>query len=312
MYAVIQAVTIGLSLAMLGLGVFISFRIFDFPDITADGSITTGAAITASLIHAGVSPFIAMFAGMCGGCVAGALTGLIHTKFKVNRLLSGILVMTALYSLNVHIMNRQASIVLLYDSTLITSIERFSLFLGLKPESQLWGMFIKDWFLLLCILVAVAVIAGMVNRFFASHLGMAMRATGDNEKMIRALGVDVDRMIILGLAVSNGLIALSGSILAQILGVADIQLGIGMIVYGLASVIIGQTLVRSKRFAWMIVGTILGSVVLRVFVAITFQLGLPPEDMKIITAVFVFVSLILPRLAPRFSFKKPSNREVAV
>ena len=219
--------TVGLILGLLALGVFVSFRIFAFPDITADGSLTLGAAGTAALIVRGYSPWAATAASM----------------------LAGILVATALYSVNL------AAVGLL-----------------------------------------VAALAWALHAFLRTGLGTAMRATGDNPRMVRSLGVDVGRMITLGLMMSNALVALSGAILAQYQGFADIQMGIGMIVWGLASVILGQALVGAGGVGLSIAGAVLGSLLFRLMVALALRWGLDPNDLKLITAAFVFAALVLPRL----------------
>ncbi len=300
MTLLVGAFTIGLILALLSLGVLVSFRIFGLPDITADGSITLGAAVTATLCAQGINPVFATAAGMVSGAMAGALTGVLHTKFKINALLAGILVMTALYSINLRVMGR-SNIPLMQHTTLGTWGE--SIGLRLLGEHGLlvfgWRVGAGEVALLLgsfamAVLVAVALFA-----FFRTHLGTAMRATGDNPQMIRALGANVETHIILGLALSNGLIALGGSLLAQYQGFADAQMGIGMIVWGLASVIIGEALTGGRSLGLTLVGAIMGSVLFRLLVAVALRWGLNPNDLKLITAAFVFAALILPGLLKR-------------
>src|SRR5258706_13001451 len=248
MTLLIGASTIGLILALLALGVYLSFRIFNFPDITADGSITLGAAVTATLLVRHVQPELATLAGFAAGVLAGATTGVLHTKFKINGLLSGILVMTALYSVNLHVMGK-SNVPLLNESTMASQAESLGLRLLHTTDGDLnvfgWSVGVRDAAMLVCMLGLVSLLGLVLYLFFRTNLGTAMRATGDNPQMIRALGVSVDFIIILGLALSNGLIALSGSLLAQYQGFADVQLGIGMVVWGLASLIIGDALLRS-------------------------------------------------------------------
>ncbi len=306
MSLLIGAMTIGFILSLLALGVFISFRIFSFADITADGSSTLGAALAAALIVKGVNPVLATAAGFAGGFLAGAVTGTLATKFKVNSLLSGILVMTSLYSINLHIMGR-SNVPLLGQKTLATYAESIGTkMLGGRASLNVWGWEVStlDASVLIMMFAAI-VLAGLVLfAFFQTNLGTAMRATGDNSQMIRALGVNDGNMIILGLAVSNGLVALAGAFLAQYQGFADVQMGIGMVVWGLASVIIGEALVGTTQLGLTICGAVMGSVLFRLLVAIALRLGLNPNDLKLITAVFVFVALVLPNLLRKFRSRR--------
>ena len=306
MTLVIGALTIGLILSVLALGVYISFRIFDFPDITAEGSITLGAAVAAVLLVSGMNPFAATGAAFCAGLAAGALTGVLHTKFKINGLLSGILVMTALYSVNLHVMGK-SNVPLLSANTFGNYAEDAVRALGMTGSVRLlgWDVSVRDFSILVGVLGAIVIMGFALDRFFRTHLGTAMRATGDNPQMIRALGVDVGAMVILGLAVSNGLIAVSGALLAQYQGFADVQMGIGMLVWGLASVIIGEALVGVRSLGLSIVGTIMGSVLFRLLVAMALRWGLDPNDLKLITAVFVFGALVLPTLLAKLRSRKP-------
>jgi putative ABC transport system permease protein len=301
MTLLIGSVTIGLILALLALGIFISFRIFDFPDITAEGSFTFGASITASMIIAGFNPVIATLAAFAGGLLAGTSTGIIHTKFKVNPLLSGILVMTALYSVNLHVMGK-SNVPLLSEKTLFTWFENFSIQVSGKDAVFNiigWNVPAKDiWTLLFCLLIIV-VFSLILLWFFRTNLGTAMRATGDNDQMIRALGVNTKGMIIFGVALSNGFIALSGSMLAQFQGFADVQMGIGMMVWGLASVIIGEALISENSLGQVIAGAVIGAVLFRLLVAIALRWGMNPNDLKLITAAFVFIALVLPGFMKR-------------
>ena len=298
MTLLIGASTIGLILALLALGVYLSFRIFNFPDITADGSITLGAAVTATLLVHRVPPVPATLAGFAAGVLAGTTTGVLHTKFKINGLLSGILVMTALYSINLHVMGK-SNVPLLNESTLASGTEDLAR-KWLHAEADLdvfgWTVGLRDAANLLGMFALVCCLGVVLYLFFRTNLGTAMRATGDNPQMIRALGVSVDFMLIFGLALSNGLIALAGSLLAQYQGFADVQMGIGMVVWGLASVIIGEALVGSTRVGLLITGAVMGSVLFRLLVAIALRWGLNPNDLKLITAAFVFVALVAPML----------------
>ena len=312
MTLLIGSTTMGLILALLALGVYLSFRIFNFPDITADGSITFGASVTSILLVHHWSPSVATTAGFLAGMIAGTTTGLLHTKFKINGLLSGILVMTALYSVNLHVM-RKSNVPLLNEKTLATQAESlgYRLF-GTQADLNLfgWTVGVRDAAMLMAALGFIVLVGLALYLFFRTNLGTAMRATGDNPQMNRALGVSVDFILILGLALSNGLIGLSGALLAQYQGFADVQMGIGMVVWGLASVIIGESLVGSLKVGLLITGAVMGSVLFRLLVAIALRWGLNPNDLKLITAAFVFVALIAPTLLSklkRVSSPKPSS-----
>lgn len=305
MTLVIGALTIGLILSVLALGVYISFRIFDFPDITAEGSITLGAAVAAILLVSGTNPIVATAAAFCAGLAAGSVTGVLHTKFKINGLLSGILVMTALYSVNLHVMGK-SNVPLLSATTFGNYAEAAARALGMKDSVRVlgWDVSGRDVSIFIAVFGAIVIMGVALDWFFRTQLGTAMRATGDNPQMIRALGVDVSAMVILGLAVSNGLIAVSGALLAQYQGFADVQMGIGMLVWGLASVIIGEALVGVRSLGLSIVGTIMGSVLFRLLVAMALRWGLDPNDLKLITAVFVFGALVLPALLTKLRSRK--------
>ena len=312
MSLLIGSITIGLILSLLALGIFISFRIFDFPDITAEGSFTFGAATAASLIVAGMNPLLASLIAFIAGMAAGAVTGVIHTRFKINPLLAGILVMTALYSVNLHVMGR-SNVPMLNQTTVFTWIEDFSVWMsGADVQTMVlgWEVNVKDLWLLLFCAVAIAVFCVILWWFFKTNLGTAMRATGDNDQMIRALGVNTKAMIIAGVALSNGFIALAGAMLAQYQGFADVQMGIGMMVWGLASVIIGEAIINDNSLGFVITGAVFGSVLFRLLVAIALRWGLNPNDLKIITALFVFIALILPGIMKnkkKLNFKRKAH-----
>jgi putative tryptophan/tyrosine transport system permease protein len=305
MSLLIGALTLGFIFSLVALGVLISFRIFDFPDITADGSSALGAAVAAMLLIKNVNPAVATAAGFAGGFLAGAVTGTLATKFKINGLLAGILVMTGLYSVNLHIMGR-SNISLMQSHTLSTYAERVGLlfahgafYLAGWEVAGLEASLVIASFLFI-------VIAGLAMYiFFQTNVGTAMRATGDNDQMVRALGVNDENMIVLGLALSNGLIGLAGAFLAQYQGFADVQMGIGMVVWGLASVILGEALVGTRQLGLSIVGTVMGSVLFRLLLALALRLGLNPNDLKLVTATFVFLALIAPGLLKRFHLFKP-------
>src|SRR5713226_3705017 len=224
MTLLIGALTIGFILSLLALGVFISFRVFAFPDITADGSLTLGAAVAATLLVRGVNPFVATAAAFLAGMLAGATTGTLHTRFKIHGLLSGILVMTALYSVNLHVMGK-SNVPLMSATTLAVKAEHAAARLlgGVSTIDVFgWDVGIRDASSFVAILIAIIVTAIVLYGFFRTNLGTAMRATGDNDQMVRALGISNGTMITFGLAVSNGLIAVAGALLAQYQGFADV------------------------------------------------------------------------------------------
>jgi putative ABC transport system permease protein len=300
MLLLIGALTIGLILSLLALGVFVSFRIFAFPDITADGSITLGGAVAAVLIVAGMHPLLASAAAFWAGALAGATTGVLHTRFKINGLLSGILVMTALYSINLHVMGK-SNVPLMSERTLATIGEAWGVsVLGASSMNVFgWDVSARDAAMLVLSFAAAAAVGALLYLFLRTNLGAAMQAAGDNQQMTRAMGVNVDNMIVLGLALSNGLIALSGALLTQYQGFADVQMGIGMVVWGLASIIIGEALVGTRDLGLVITGGIMGSVLFRLLVALALRGGLNPNDLKLVTAVFVFIALVLPPFLQR-------------
>ena len=300
MLLLIGAFTIGLILSLLALGIFISFRIFEFADITADGSITFGGAVAAVLLVAHVHPVLATAAAFVAGALAGTTTALLHTRFGINRLLSGILVMTALYSINLHIMGK-SNLPLMSERTLTSMADTAALSVFGTPTLYPFGWEVSTRDIAsLTLALTIAVAVGLsLYLFFKTDLGTAMQAAGDNPQMIRALGVNVDRMIVIGLALSNGLTALAGALLTQYQGFADVQMGIGMVVWGLASIIIGQALVRVRDLGFVIIGAVMGSVLFRLIVALALRGGLNLNDLKLITATFVFLALVLPSFVGR-------------
>jgi putative ABC transport system permease protein len=281
------SIALGLCYGFLAMGVFITMRIYNFPDITADGSLTLGASVTAAMLVSGAPPILTIIVASAMGFVAGTLTGVIHTKLRVNGLLSGILVTTALYSINLRIMGR-ANVPLLTVQNIITPFEKS---LSALPKYVVAILFFS---------IAILLIWALLALLFKTNFGLAMRATGDNETMIAAQGVDTDFMKIIGIGLSNALIALSGSLVAQYQGFADIGMGIGIIVFGLASVIIGESLVFGARRKVGVTGLLLlvvvGAIVFRMLVAFALQIGLDPIDFKLITAVFVLLAVGLPQL----------------
>jgi len=295
MTLLLSAWTIGLILSLLSLGIYISYRVFRFADITADGSVTFGAATAAALLTRGVHPVTASIAAFVAGGLAGICTGVLHTRFKINQLLSGILVMTALYSINLHVMG-SSNLPLLSVTTITTYAQDLGRKITGHDSATLlgWPVSARDVGSLIVVGSIVLIIALIAWLFFNTNLGSAMRASGDNEQMIRALGVSVENMIVLGLCIANGLVAFAGALLAQYQGFADVQMGIGMIVWGLASVIIGRALIGTDSVGAALIGTIMGSVLFRLIIALALRWGLNPNDLKLVTAIFVFGALVLP------------------
>ena len=308
MTLLIGALTLGLILALLALGVYVSYRIFNIPDMTAEGTITLGASVAAVMMVHHLSPALATAVATLAGTVAGSITGLLATKCRINALLSGILVMTGLYSVNLHIMGK-SNVPLLETVTFSTYAERLGTrFFGSAPNLNIggWAVSVRDASLLLAILSLIVIVCLVLYWFFRTDLGTALRASGDNPHMICALGVSVDAATIFGLALSNGLIGLCGALMAQYQGFADVQMGVGMVVLGIASVIIGESLVGTRAVGLLITGTVMGSVLFRLLVAIALRWGLDPNDLKLITALFVFAALIAPNFARRIKFRRPS------
>ncbi|NQX67868.1 ABC transporter permease [Paenibacillus alba] len=288
MDSMIGAVELGLLYALMALGVYITFRILDFPDLTVDGSFTTGGAIAAIMISNGYSPILACVAAFAGGLAAGACTGLLHTKGKINGLLSGILMMIALYSINMRIMGKP-NISLLGADTLFSTM---------KPITV--------------VLIIVIIFKLLLDAFLHTDLGLSLRATGDNARMIRSFGANTDRTTILGVSLSNGLVALSGALIAQQSGFADISMGIGMIVIGLASVIIGEAIFGARTVFQATLAAVLGSIVYRIVVALALRVEwLKASDLKLITAIIVIIALVLPSVQRSVKQKATAKRRSA-
>ncbi|KLU60854.1 ribose ABC transporter permease protein [Peptococcaceae bacterium CEB3] len=269
----------GLMYAIMVLGVYLSFRVLDYADLSVDGSFTLGAATAATLIYAGFNPWLATGLASLGGLAAGAFTGLLHTKFKITPLLSGILTMTALYSVNLRVMGRP-NIPLLRMRTVFTDFAQVP-----------W---VGSYSVLLLSFISVTVLGILLYLFLETEIGVALRATGDNEHMIRSQGVNTDAMKILGLSLSNGLVAFSGSYVAQNQEFADVSMGIGMIIAGLASVIIGEVLIGTRSVGRTVVAVIAGGIIYRFIISIVLQLGLAPTDLKLVTALIVITALVSP------------------
>lgn len=291
--ALLGATEIGLIFALVALGVLISFRILNFPDLTADGSFPLGGAVAATLIAGGHDPWLATLAGTAAGAVAGLITAWLNVRLNILQLLASILVMIALYSVNLRIMGAP-------NMPLIGADTVFSPFIARAPDSQ---YLIQP--LVLAVIVVIAKLA--LDAFFASQAGLAMRATGANARMARAQGVATDRMVLLGMAISNALIALAGALYVQTQGGADISMGIGTIVVGLAAVIIGETLIPGRTIMVATLAAVLGALVYRLFIALALNadfIGLQAQDLNLITALLVGFALVLPSLKRKFAAKR--------
>ena len=277
----------GFLFAFLGLGVLITFRFFRFPDLTAEGSYPLGGAVAAALLVQGADPYLASFAAAGAGAVAGSITALIHTKLRINNIIAGIIAMTALYSINLRVMDR-ANIPLLSTPSVFSETVDALNRLGLHLSDNV----------LTTIPIALALLACgalLLIWFFATDLGLAVRATGQNETMIASLGVDTDRTKIVGLALSNAFIAFSGALVAQNHGFADIGMGIGVLVTGAAAVLIGEAIFGDRTVAWWVVAAVCGTVIYQFLVALALRVGLQPTDLRLVTALLLLAALTIPR-----------------
>ncbi|PPA85746.1 ABC transporter permease [Brevibacillus laterosporus] len=286
--AIVGAFEQGLLFAVMVLGVFLTFRILNFPDLTVDGSFAMGGAIAATVIIDGMNPFLATLLAMVGGALAGIFTGILTTKGKINGLLAGILTMIALYSINLRIMGKKSNLPLLREATLYTKAQAVSIF-----DFHIYGVSLAST---IVFLIMVLILKVVMDWFLHTDLGLDIRATGDNDRMIRSFGANTDTTTIIGLALSNALVAASGALVAQHQGFADVGMGIGMIVIGLASVIIGEVLFGTKSMMRLTLAVILGSIVYRLVIAFALRAGFLASDMKLITAIIVIVALVLPNL----------------
>ena len=284
-YLAIQgAASQGIIWGIMTLGVYITFKVLDFPDLTVDGSFALGGAVSAILISNGMNPFITLIFSFLAGSLAGLATGILNTKLQIPGILAGILTMIALYSINIRVMGGRPNIPLLGMATSLTIIQNI---LSLsKVISDLLVGFIFSLFIVF-----------IMYWFFGTEMGCAIRATGNNEKMIRALGVDTNIMKIIGLMISNALVSLSGALVTQSQGYADVGMGTGTIVVGLASVIIGEVIFGNRfNFLYKLFSIVMGSIIYRIIIAIVLQLGLKATDLKLLTAIIVAIALSVPVL----------------
>jgi putative ABC transport system permease protein len=293
MIALLSTWTFGLALALVALGVFVSYRLFSFPDVTTDGSFTLGAVVSAGLLVAGHDPAVATLAGMAAGATAGMVTGFVHAFLGVEPLLAGILVSTSLASVNLVVLGR-SNVPLAGTATLFDRAEKL-----LAPplvRAGLDGTVAAEAARTAFVAAAIATAVGVLYVFFRTRLGTAMRAGGDTPTMARALGRDTGLLTVAGLAIANSLTAAAGCLVAQYQGFADVQMGIGMVVWGMASVFLGTALVGQGRLGSALVAAAAGSVTFRLLVAVALRAGLDPDWLKAATAVVVLAALVAPRL----------------
>ena len=276
----IGALELGILYGVMALGVYLTFRVLNFADLTVDGSFTTGGGTAAVLIVAGWNPFAATAMGFVVGFAAGIITGLLHTKGGIDGLLAGILTQIGLWSINLRIMGG-ANLPLLRQDTVFTPLR----------DAKIMG----TWGGVALLATIVVVLALIVYWFLKTDLGLAIRATGDNDPMITSFGVNTDNTKILALALSNGLVGTAGALVAQYQGFADISMGIGLIVVGLASVIVGQAVIGQSRLLQAILAVVVGAVLYRLIIFAALQVGLNPNDMKLVSAVLVVLALLLPK-----------------
>lgn len=290
------AVSQGVLWGLMTLGVYITFKLLNFADMTVDGSFALGGAVSAIMIVKGVNPWLALVPAMFSGVIAGGVTGLLHTKVKIPGILAGILTMIALYSINIRIMG-QANTSLLGESTILTAL------------GNIIGVSTNNLALITGVIVSIMIVS-ILYWFFGTETGSAIRATGNNEYMVRALGANTDTMKIIGLMLSNALVALSGAFVAQSQGYADVGMGQGTIVIGLASIIIGEVIFGNRfNFAYKLASVIGGSVIYRIIIAVVLQLGMESTDLKLLTAIIVAIALAIPVM--KQSFKQRAKRREA-
>lgn len=276
------------------LGVYITFRVLDFPDLTVDGSFTLGAAVAARLIFDGYDPWLGTVLALFCGLAAGLVTGLLNTRLRIAPLLSGILMMIALYSINLRVMGGKSMVSLLRMKSVFTDMSALGI-----PE---------EFAVVILALVIVTFTGYLMYMFLQTEVGMALRATGDNEQMIRSLGVNTNSAKVVGLALGNGLVALSGALVAQYQSFSDVGMGIGMIVVGLASVIMGEVVIGGKTLRRTLVAVVIGSIIYRTVIALVMRLGLPATDLKLFTAVLVILAMSSPIIKEKFALGNTRER----
>lgn len=315
--AIFGSVELGIIYAIMALGVYLSFRVLDFPDLTVDGSFVTGAAVAATMIVSGYSPVTATVVAMFAGFIAGCITGSLHTFGKINPLLSGILMMIALYSINLRIMGR-SNVPLLNSDTFFTNIRSWWANTGIDEflnnifSTIGLGDFVpRTWGIIFIMLIVTFAIKILTDLFLKTEIGLAIRATGDNKRMIRSLSANTSGLVILGLGISNAMVAFSGALIAQHGGYADVGMGIGMIIIGLASVIIGEAIFGTRTIAWTTFAVIGGAIIYRIVVTLALRVEfLETGDLKAITATIVILALITPKLIDSYKDRKRKKQKM--
>ncbi|MFE0757957.1 ABC transporter permease [Inquilinus sp. NPDC058860] len=290
LFAFLGAIEIGLIFALVALGVFLSFRVLNFPDLTVDGSFPLGAATTATLIVGGLDPVLATLVGVAAGALAGLVTAWLNVRFGILHLLASILTMIALFSINLRIMGKP-NVALINQDTVI------NLFAWLSPVIEGTGLPARATLKVVVLAIIVLVVGLALGRFLTSEFGLAMRATGANSRMARAQGISTTLHIYVGMALSNALVALAGALFAQTAGFADVTVGTGTIVSGLAAVILGETIFRTRSIVMMLLACVIGAVLYRIAIALALNtgwLGLQSSDLNLVTAVLVGIALMLP------------------
>ena len=303
-YTYLGAIDLGLIWGFLALGVYITFRLLDIADLTVDGSFATGGAVCAVCVLNGIHPLLAIIAAILSGFVAGAITGLLHTKCKIPAILAGILTQIGLYSINLRIMGGRANLPLTTANTLFTDL---SMALDIN----------KYYIALIISLLFVIVFIALLYWFFGTEMGSSIRATGNNEQMARSLGINTDTMKLLGLMISNGLVGLSGGLYALYGQATDVRIGTGAIVIALASIVIGEVIFSGKKggFALRLASIIVGSIIYRIIVAVVLQMGLNTDDLKVLTTILVGIALTIPMMMSKqrqvAMYKKLTGKEIS-
>jgi putative ABC transport system permease protein len=279
----------GFIYGIMTLGVFITFRILNFPDLTVDGSFPLGAAIMASMIVGGASPWVALALAFGGGLIAGGVTAVIHNKLNVPNLLAGILTMTMLYSINIRVLGNRANVPLVRNDTILTNV-----------TGSLQNVFSEDYAMLVFFFLVVLVVVALLALFFRTDMGLTMGAMGNNEQMVITQGVNPEYLKIIGVGLSNGIVAVSGAFAAQYLGFADVNMGRGIIIAGLASVMIGEFFIKSTRISLLLSRAIIGSIAFRGIMFVGryygYYIHLTPNDLKLITGLLIIFSLAVSQL----------------
>lgn len=295
LFSFVGALETGLIYSLVALGLFVSYRILNIADLTVEGSFTMGAAISGIFAFSG-HPILGIIFAIVGGMFAGFTTGILNTKFKIQSILAGILTMTALYSINIKIMGNKPNVSLVGSN-------------GNVPIKKIFGNFTYnilnvDISKLIIILPIIIFVAIFLILFFKTTLGLSIRATGDNSDMVSSSSINPNKMIIIGLGIANGLVALSGGILAQYQGFADSSMGIGIVVIGLASLIIGESIFKNRRISFHVIIVIVGAIIYRILIALAYKFLPSPSDLKLISAIVVIISISAKNWKEYFSFLK--------